>query len=227
MTTRWTEEQYFPLSAINHYSFCPRRCALVHLEQAWEENIFTASGKVLHEKTDAGDSESRRDHRIVRSLRISSSSLGVSGIMDVVEFFRDDGSGVPIAAWPGKWRPCPVEYKRGSAKNDIPYKRQLCAQAICLEEQFSARIAEGFLYKGVSRHRELVPLDEALRRDTRAVCEQIHALLECGNTPSATLGSHCKSCSLVEVCLPDITGRSARRWLARQVEEILSAENNS
>ena len=161
------ENTFFPLSAISHYTFCPRRCALIHTEQTWNENYLTASGRELHVVVDDGASESRKDRKIARSLRLVSRELGVSGISDVVEFLRDDAKGVSVLRWQGKWSPYPVEYKRGTAKNEEPYRRQLCAQAICLEEMFGVAVREGALYLGSTKRRVVVPIDDSLRVATR------------------------------------------------------------
>lgn len=212
------EDKWFPLSAVSHYSFCPRRCALIHEERAWAENYFTASGRTLHETVDFGGFESRRERRIARSLRLFSNELGISGIADIVEFFRDDCCGAFIDNWNGLWSPRPVEYKWGTAKNEVPYERQLCAQAICLEEMFHVSIPEGFLYLGVTNHRRRICLDVQLRKETRQVCSAIHNLFESGITPIAERLPHCKSCSLVDQCMPDLSSRSVRAWLETKLE---------
>lgn len=214
------EDRFFPLSAVSHYSFCPRRCALIHSERVWSENYFTASGRELHANVDSGGSESRRERRFARSLRLFSRELGVSGIADVVEFHRDDEAGASVPGWQGRWMPCPVEYKWGTAKNEIPYERQLCAQAICLEELFHVRIPEGALYLGVEKHRRPVVLAEELRNDTKTVCAAIRRMLESGETPPAQPAPYCKSCSLLNDCIPKLSSRSAKAWLERQLEEV-------
>ena len=210
----------FPLSAVSHYSFCPRRCALIHLEQIWAENYFTASGKELHAAADDGASESRKVRRIARSLRLVSRKLGVSGISDVVEFVRNDDAGTTVLHWPGKWMPYPVEYKWGTAKNEEPYRRQLCAQAICLEEMFQTTIMEGALYIGTKKHRTTIRLDESLREATKQTCRDVKQLLDSGETPPPSFGKWCASCSLVEECRPKLVAsrRSARAWLEKEME---------
>ena len=220
------ESRLFPLSAISHYSFCPRRCALVHSECAWGENYFTTSGKQLHVKVDSGGSESRKDRRFARSLRLFSRELGVSGIADVVEFHRNDEAGASVLGLRGRWMPYPVEYKWGTAKNEIPYERQLCAQAICLEEMLHVEISEGALYLGAEKHRRPVMLDEALRKDTRSVCMAIREMLESGETPPAQSAPYCKSCSLVDDCMPSLSRCSARLWLEREIKSIDSSTVN-
>jgi len=219
VTETFDEDRSFPLSAISHYSFCPRRCALIHSERVWSENYFTASGRELHMNVDAGGSESRRVRRFARSLRLFSRELGVSGVADVVEFHRDDEAGSFVLGWQGRWMPYPVEYKWGTAKNEIPYKRQLCAQAICLEELFHVRIPEGALYLGAEKRRCPVALDDELRDDTKNVCAAIRQILESGQTPPAQPAPYCKSCSLLDDCMPKLSRRSAKAWLEWEMEE--------
>ena len=215
-----SENTYFPLSAISHYAFCPRRCALIHNEQMWTDNYFTASGRELHSVVDVGVSESRKERKIARSLRLVSRELGISGLSDVVEFVRDDEAGVPVLRWTGKWRPYPVEYKRGTARNDEPYRRQLCAQAICLEEMFGVAVNEGALYLGSAKRRIAVQIDDSLRVATRETSWRIRQLLSSGVTPQAELGPHCSKCSLVDGCMPCLNGISARQWIRGQLKEV-------
>ncbi len=214
------ENSYFPLSAISHYAFCPRRCALRHNEQMWTDNYFTASGRELHSVVDEGVSESRKERKIARSLRLVSQELGISGLSDVVEFVRDDEAGVPVLHWTGKWRPYPVEYKRGTAKNDEPYRMQLCAQAICLEEMFGVAVNEGALYLGSLKRRIVVEINDSLRVATRETAQRILQLLDGGVTPQAKFGPHCSKCSLVEECMPCLNGISARQWILGQLKEV-------
>lgn len=214
------ENIYFPLSAISHYAFCPRRCALIHNEQMWTDNYFTASGRELHSVVDEGVSESRKERKIARSLRLVSRELGISGLSDVVEFVRDDEAGVPVLRWTGKWRPYPVEYKRGTARNDEPYRRQLCAQAICLEEMFGVAVNEGALYLGSAKRRIVVEIDDSLRIATREISRRIRQLLSSGVTPQAEFGAHCSKCSLVDECMPCLNGISARQWIRGQLKEV-------
>ena len=213
------ENTFFPLSAISHYTFCPRRCALIHTEQTWNENYLTASGRELHVVVDDGASESRKDRKIARSLRVVSRELGVSGISDVVEFWRDDEKGVSVLRWQGKWKPYPVEYKRGTAKNEEPYRRQLCAQAICLEEMFGVAVREGSLYLGSTKRRVAVLIDDSLRVATRETCLRIRQLLNNGTTPQAEFGPHCNKCSLVDECMPRLSDMSAQQWILERLKE--------
>ena len=214
------ENNYFPLSAISHYAFCPRRCALIHNEQTWTDNYFTASGKGLHAVVDSGVRESRRGWKIARSLRLVSRELGSSGLSDAVEFVRDDEYGVSVLHWAGKWRPYPIEYKRGTARNDEPYRQQLCAQAICLEEMFGVAVDEGALYLGSAKRRMVVEIDDSLRIATRETVRRIRQLLNSGDTPRAEFGPHCGKCSLVDECMPCLNGMSARQWILGQLKEF-------
>ena len=238
----YTEDQLLALSAVSQYVHCPRRCALVYLEQAWTDNIFTAEGTVLHEKVDSGKSESRGNIKIIRSLRLRSLRLGITGIADVVEFHRcsesentDDAvcsdemcdSRMPASIQkntiPAKgWKPFPVEYKRGASKDICCYEVQLCAQALCLEEMLGVSIPGGALFLGEKQHRTPVIFDDKLRSETESVCIAIHELFAKGVTPPADYNKRCSSCSLLETCLPKSgeNVKSARKWLDRQLDEI-------
>lgn len=224
----YTEEQLLPLSSVSEYVHCPRRCGLKILEQAWGNNVFTAEGDVLHEKAHSGTNESRGDLKILRSLRLRSLRLGVTGIADVVEMHRCDPSkgGVKLPDTDGFWLPFPVEYKRGASKDIRCYEVQLCAQALCLEEMLSVRIPDGALFLGEKQHRTAVAFDDALRAETESVCLAVQKLFAEGVTPPANYNKRCESCSLLEACLPQSVGigKSARNWLARQLDEICSTQ---
>ena len=201
------EADFIMLSALQHYLFCPRQCALIHLEQQWAENRYTAEGRVLHERADSNKSERVGDIRIVRTLQIRSQRLGLSGQADVVEF-HDDGAVFP------------VEYKRGRPKKDSCDEVQLCAQALCLEEMLSVKIAAGALYYGQKRRRKSIVFNQDLRRLTESLADKIHELLDRGVTPSAEYGPKCDQCSLLQMCMPKSCGgnRPVRRYLARMLE---------
>ncbi|ABR74648.1 CRISPR-associated protein Cas4 [Actinobacillus succinogenes] len=186
------ESRPIPLSALQHYAFCPRQCALIHNEQAWAENFLTAQGRVLHERVDGGEPETRKGVRFERSMHLSAQRLGISGIADMVE--RDLATG----------RLKPVEYKRGKPKPTAMDEIQLCAQALCLEEMTGQTIEEGALWYMQTRRRIPVAFSDELRAQTLAVIEQVRALLESGRTPPPRYGKHCKACSLVEICQPKL-----------------------
>jgi len=214
------EDDLRPLSALQHLVFCERQCALIHLEQVWVENRFTAEGRLLHERVDHDKGESRGDLRIARGLPLRSFRLGLTGKADVVEFHRvDDPGGVPLADAPGRWQPYPVEYKRGKPKLHRADEVQLCAQALCLEEMLTTTVPEGALYYGQRRRRQVVPFDDDLRKLTEDTARRFHEMLAAGRTPVAVRQPKCKECSLLDVCLPDAPHASARSYLADLLEE--------
>lgn len=210
----YAEEDLIQLSAVQHYLFCPRQCALIHLEQIWEENRLTAEGRVLHERVDSGGAEKRRDVKRVFALPIRSLRLGLSGKADVVEFHRQPD---------GSWQPYPVEHKRGRRKNEDWDRVQVCAQALCLEEMLGVDVPEGALFYGSEQRREVVEIGDALRRETEDVAAAVHRMLAEGRTPPPEYAKKCKSCSLVEICRPKHLARSAKgqvgRYLARAIAE--------
>ena len=206
------ERELIPISALNQYSYCPRRCAMIHIEQVWTENRFTAEGRIMHERVHDESRESRGDIRIDYGVSLRSLRLGLIGKADVVEFHRRlDGS----------WRPFPVEYKRGKPKADDCDKVQLCAQAICLEEMLSVAIPEGALFYGQTRHRLDVVFDEDLRRKTEETARKAHDLVASGRTPPPIYEKRCESCSLMADCLPKTIQkrRSVKNYLTRMLEE--------
>lgn len=197
----YTESDLIPLSALQHYMFCPRQCALIHLEQIWEENRYTAEGRLQHKRIDAGGSEKRRDVRQAFGLPIRSLRIGLTGKADVVEFHGQAD---------GKWVPYPVEHKRGSRKEENWDRVQLCAQALCLEEMLGTPIPEGALFYEKERRREVVPLGEELRRRTEELAHSVHALMAEGRTPLPVYTPKCDSCSLNSRCLPEDVGTKGR-----------------
>ena len=200
------------LSALNHYLYCPRRCALIHIEQLWSENLFTAEGRIMHDKVDTANRESRGNIRIEYGVPMRSLRLGLIGKADVVEFHKMDD---------GTWMPFPVEYKRGKPKMDDCDKVQLCAQALCLEEMMNVEIKNGALFYGRTRRREDVVFDEKLRLETEDAAMKVHELIQSGITPKAEYSSKCKKCSLYELCMPKVSGksRSASNYLLTAMEE--------
>lgn len=216
----YREEDYLQLSGIQHFAFCPRQWALIHLENLWQENLQTAQGQLLHQRChDAGQDESRGDLLILRDLRISSPSLGLSGACDVVEFHRDP-KGVSLQGRDGLWMPYPVEYKRGKPKPHQADELQLCAQAICLEEMLCCSIPEGALFYGEPRRRQTTTLDESLRQTVKEMAEQMHQYAQRGYTPKVKPKKGCSACSLKDLCLPVLCkNRSAAQWTAQRLEE--------
>lgn len=189
----FTEEYFIPLSALQHFLFCPRQCALIHIEQMWEENVFTAEGRIMHENAHEEKFETRAGMRIERGLPLRSQTLGLNGKADVVEFHKKED---------GRWHPFPVEYKHGKPKINNCDKVQLCAQAICLEEMMGVHIPTGALFYGKTRHRLNVEFDNALRLETQSAAQSVHELIRNGKTPKPVYEKKCDSCSLLNMCMP-------------------------
>jgi CRISPR-associated exonuclease Cas4 len=208
----YSPEDLIQLSALQHLVFCPRQCALIHVEQTWTESGRTAEGRIMHERVHDENRESRGDMRIEYGVALRSLRLGLIGKADVVEFHRQPD---------GSWLPFPVEYKRGKPKADDCDKVQLCAQAICLEEMLAVAIPAGALFYGQTRHRLDVVFDETLRWETEETARRAHDLIVSGRTPSPVYKKRCESCSLVAECLPKTIQkrRSVKSYLARILGE--------
>lgn len=221
---RWPEEDWLQLSGLQHFRFCRRQWALIHLEQLWAENLRTVEGDLLHEKAhDAGAAEKRGDLLILRDLRVFSATLGVSGACDVVEFRAVSDAaagGVPLTGRDGLWRPYPVEYKRGHAKETDADRLQLCGQAMCLEEMLCCEIGAGALFYGETRRREEVTFTPELRDTVRAMLTEMHDYAKRGYTPKVKPGKFCNACSLKNLCLPALMRKpSVRRYIADRLQE--------
>ncbi len=214
MAGSYSDDDLLLLSGIQHFAFCRRQWALIHIEQQWQENVLTFSGREMHERADDPFfTESRGTVLVTRSLPLVSRTLGLYGVADVVEFQRDE-NGIALDSRPGRWRPHPVEYKYGQPKSDDRDIVQLCAQGICLAEMFGVPVATGDLFYGRTRRRQPVEFDETLRDRVRELAAAMHDLFEKGVTPPAESSAACQSCSLVEICLPKAgSRRSVRRYL--------------
>ncbi|MBI2118635.1 MAG: CRISPR-associated protein Cas4 [Elusimicrobia bacterium] len=189
----YTDDDYIPLSALQHFLFCERQCALIHIEQMWEENVFTAEGRIMHENAHEEKFETIAGMRIERGLPLRSQTLGLNGKADVVEFHKKED---------GRWNPFPVEYKHGKPKINNCDKVQLCAQAICLEEMLGVNIPAGALFYGKTRHRLNVEFDNAVRLETQSAAQSVHELIRNGKTPKPVYEKKCEACSLLNVCMP-------------------------
>ena len=186
------EDNYLSLSALQHYSYCPRQCALIHIEQAWSENFWTAEGRLLHERVDGGEPEQRGNVRTERSVAVISHRLCVTGKLDLLEI-----QGKPPSHF------FPVEYKRGKPKVEDWDRIQLCAQVLCLEEMRTIKIEEGALWYWQVRHRETVVIDNELRVLTEEIITAAQAMIKSGATPRAIFSKRCKACSLIDLCEPN------------------------
>lgn len=205
----YDEDDLVMISALQHYLFCPRQCALIHIEQQWLENRLTAEGRILHERVHTSGRESRRTLRVEFDVPIRSLQLGVIGRADIVEFHRQEND---------QWQPLPVEYKRGRPKKDDTDRVQLCAQALCLEEMLDCAVPEGALYYGEKKRRTAVVFDAVLREKTAQTAALLHALLAEGKTPPPQYAERCESCSFLPLCLPKVaTRKQVGRYLQKMV----------
>ena len=216
----FTEDDLLPLSALQHFLFCERQCALIHVEQQWDENRYTAEGRIMHERADTGRPESRRDLRLEFGVPLRSFRLGLVGKADVVEFHRvlkTVGGKKPLVS---RWQPFPVEYKRGRPKKNNSDRVQLCAQAMCLEEMLAVEVPEGALFYGKTRRRVDVALDAVPRQETDSAARKLHELFDNRRTPQPVYASKCDRCSFLESCLPKtLHGRkSAVRYLKSLID---------
>jgi len=190
----YPQDEFLPISGLQHLLYCPRQCALIHVERQWSENWFTASGRLMHSRIDTPAEEIVDGVRIVRSMPVASAELGLYGVCDVVEFCKE--------------QPVPVEYKRGKPKAHQADQAQLCAQAICIEEKYGQEIPQGFLYYGKERRRTTVELNLDLRSLTASLSQQFHKLIKAETTPNAEYNhKRCTACSLLDICLPQRTKR--------------------
>ena len=192
------------ISGLQHFSFCRRQWALIHIESQWAENYLTVDGKLKHDNADDPYfTEKRGDLLISRAVPVRSDKYGIVGKCDIVEFRRDD-SGVRILGRDGLWLPTPVEYKRGHSKEIDADRLQLCAEAICLEEMLCAESGTGYLYYMETKRREAVILDQTLRNEVTSMLSEMRALYDRGYTPKVKPTAKCRSCSLADICLPKL-----------------------
>lgn len=230
------DEDFLPLSGLQHLSFCERQWALIYLERCWRDNPLTLEGAYLHQRVhqDAPRRELRGDILVARQVRLHSRLLGVSGLADVVEFHRVrfnsesnnsiHGEAVPLPGLSGLWKPFPIEYKRGKPKPEPCDEVQLCAQAICLEEMLQVGVAKGALFYGSTHHRHEVAFLPALRQETARLARRAHELFSTQLVPKGKYQPKCGSCSLFEACRPDTIGgeKSASRYLRGAIRAALS-----
>lgn len=216
----YAPEDCLMLSGLQHFRFCRRQWALIHLEQQWQENVLTTEGELMHQRAhEEGLRESRGDLLVVRGLRVQSLRLGLSGQCDVVEFRRGE-EGISLPERTGCWQVFPIEYKHGSPKTDGCDELQLCAQALCLEEMLCCSIPAGALFYGETRRRLPVVFTPELRQEVEEDARQMHDLYRRGHTPRVKPGKACGRCSLKELCLPRMPGpASVKEYLRKSLEE--------
>lgn len=231
----YTQDDLLPLSGIQHFLFCRRQWALIHVEQQWKENALTAEGRIMHKRVDDPFfTEMRNGVVTARSVPVASYRLGLSGVCDVVEFMpspvlrtpspagRGQGEGsVKLPNREGLYLPVPVEYKRGKPKREPVDEAQLCAQALCLEEMLSTNIPRGYLFYGETRHREEIEFTPELRTLVREMSAEMHNYFSRGYTPKVKMHKGCRSCSLADICLPVLNEKvvAASRYIKQNVED--------
>jgi CRISPR-associated exonuclease Cas4 len=198
-------DDYIMISSLQHLVFCERQFALIHIEQQWAENRFTAQGDLVHQRVDTGPDEKRKDVIMARSVRLNHPNLGLTGIADLVEFQKvaEGEQGTPLPHRRGLWNPVPVEYKRGKPKIDDCDRVQLCAQILCLEKMYGLSLTQGALWYNEVKHREWVEITQSLREETIHFIHRAHQMIQEGVTPSPVYEKKkCTSCSLFDICRP-------------------------
>lgn len=205
----YSEEDFLMISGIQHFVFCRRQWALIHIEQQWAENVLTVEGQDLHKKADQPFiREKRGDRLIVRAMPVQSYTLGITGICDVVEFVQDP-NGITLQQSQDTYRVYPVEYKRGKPKWDASDMMQLLAQAMCLEEMLMCEIPEGFVYYHEIKHREKISFTQEHRTQLKTVLDEMHQYYSRRYTPKVKTGKFCLNCSLKDECLPVLMNKQS------------------
>ena len=220
----YTEDEYLLLSGIQHFSFCRRQWALIHIEQAWSENALTAESRLNHERVHNADEKDIRNGILtIRGMQIKSASLGVTGQCDAVEFIPSE-EGALLSGRNGLWRVHPVEYKHGSTKINDCDRLQAAAQAMCLEEMFCLTIPEASVFYHETRKRETIAITDDVRTEVREIVKEMHELFSKRHTPHAKKSPSCKSCSLADICLPKLSKGEGYVSVKSYVDELLKKE---
>ena len=201
----YAEDDMLMLSGIQHYMFCPRQWALIHMEQEWDDNRLTVEGHLLHKRVDDPFYRQKNGDTItLRSVHIASKELGLYGVSDAMELVpsEDETNWISHSQYPGHWLPLPIEYKRGKPKVDERDEVQLAAQVMCLEEMYKIHIDQGALYYGETKHRQTISINEDLRKLTKYCAEEMHKIFASGVLPRVEKRRHCRNCSLHNICIP-------------------------
>lgn len=216
----YAEEDYLMISGIQHFKFCRRQWALIHIEQQWAENEHTVIGELMHKKAhDPYLTEKRKDTIIARALPVASREMGVTGECDVVEFHRCE-DGIRLHGHRGLFSVYPIEYKKGKPKATEEDQLQLVVQAMCLEEMFSTQIMEGALFYGETKRREVVEITEAIRREVKETFLEMHQYYERKYTPKVKMSKGCNRCSLKEICMPRLEKTiSVKKYISQVFQE--------
>ena len=207
----YKDEDMLMLSGIQHFMFCPRQWALIHIDQQWEENRLTVEGELLHKNVDNPTYRQKNGDVItLRSVVIASKRLGLYGVTDAVELHpvTEGQDAIQHKSYPGIWKPFPIEYKRGKPKHSAVDEVQLAAQVMCFEEMYGIQIGFGALYYGETKHREVIKIDQSLRENTIRCANDMHNIFSTGRVPKVDKGKHCRNCSLVNICLPNMVNSS-------------------
>lgn len=218
----YKEDDYRMISEIQHFSFCRRQWALIHIEQQWSDNYLTTAGTLMHDRVHThGLKDSREGVITVRGMRVKSAVLGISGECDAIEFYPSD-DGIHLHGKDGLWDPCPVEYKHGRQKTEDFDRLQLAAQALCIEEMFSHPVKQGFIYYQATRHRETVFITSELKKQLENMISEMHKYAKDGYTPKVKGSDKCKSCSLYDVCIPKLADKTENpiNYVKRHLEEL-------
>ena len=215
-----SEQDYLMLSGIQHFQFCKRQWALIHIEQQWEENVRTVEGQEIHKKVDQPFTrEKRKDKLVVRAMPIKSNELCISGVCDAVEFIADE-NGVEIHGMEGKYLAFPIEYKRGKQKSDDTDIVQLVAQAICLEEMLLCEVQTGYLFYNETKRRVEIPITEDLKTKVKNIVKEMYDMYQKRHTPKVKTGKFCNNCSLNNICLPKLmTQSTAKNYIESRLKE--------
>lgn len=225
----YSEDELLPISGLQHFAFCERQWALIHIERQWEENQRTAEGRVVHERVHDPEYKAHKPGIVVvRSMQLQSLKLGLFGEADVVEFIHQPGvHGIELPGLKGSYVPRPVEYKRGKTKKGDYDRIQLCAQAMCLEEMVHCSIGEGDLYYAETRRRETVQLDDDLRKMVIEISIRMHYFFREGITPKPIVSSSiCHRCSLKDICLPEMREKSSGQAYWREaLRDVIRADD--
>lgn len=212
MMVDYKEDEMLMLSGIQHFMFCKRQWGLIHMEQQWTENRLTTEGTILHENVDNPFYRQKNGENItLRSVAIASKTLGLYGFSDAVELVEAESSENAIThpKYPGFWIPFPIEYKHGSRKSNEMDELQLTAQVMCLEEMYNIKLSKAALFYWEKKHRDVVPITDSLRSLTKKTAEEMHTIFSSGITPKADKKPQCRSCSLLDLCLPQLMNKSS------------------
>lgn len=219
MVSNYTDDEMLQLSGIQHFAFCPRQWALIHIEKLWAENVLTVEGKFLHERADDPFfAETRQGVKTVRAVPVVSRELGLHGVIDVMEIC-DEGTGQERMM-------TIIEYKRGRPKPDERDEVQICAQAMCVEEMLGVSLQCGFLFYGQTKRRVQVEYSPKLRQKVKEYAAQMHEIFKTGKTPLAITTKKCRNCSMADLCVPDLAAKTSQvqKYVAKNIAVIIKEE---